>query len=187
MGFDRPQKIKGNAQGGTLAAPAWTAFMREVYRRRPAPSDWPQPAGIVERMIDRSTAMLATAYCPPELVTQEYFVIGTDPPSECPAHGPYAITPGVAGYDTMSLAPPPAFPPLDTAPRRRTSRSAVPTGPPPASAPGAVLPGAVLPGVATPPRPSRGARNNRDTTVFRRQPPRDSLRSPRDTAFPPAP
>ena len=37
MGFDRPQKIKANAQGGILAAPAWTAFMNEVYsanRRR---------------------------------------------------------------------------------------------------------------------------------------------------------
>src|SRR5918992_1946747 len=156
MGFDRPQRIKANAQGGVLAAPAWTTFMREVYRRRPAPGDWPQPAGIVERMIDRSTAMLATAYCPPELVTQEYFIIGTDPPSECPAHGPYAIMPGIAGYDTTTALPPPAaFPPLDTAPRRRTGRSVSPStsAPPPAATPGAVLPGAVLPRVATPPRP----------------------------------
>jgi penicillin-binding protein 1A len=170
MGFDRPQRIKANAQGGVLAAPAWTAFMREVYRRRPAPTDWPQPAGIVERMIDRSTAMLATAYCPPELVTQEYFIIGTDPPSECPAHGPYAILPGTAPYDTTQVAPPPAFPPLDTAPRRRPSRTTPST--PDAAAPGAVLPGAVIPGL-TPTRPSR------------RQPTRDPLRSPRDTARPP--
>src|SRR5918992_992666 len=181
MGFDRPQRIKSNAQGGALAAPAWTTFMREVYRRRPAPSDWPQPPGIVERIIDRSTAMLATAYCPPELVTQEYFIIGTDPPSECPAHGPYAITPGLPGYDTLGVPPPPAFPPLDTATTpRRTGRSVSPStsAPPPAATPGAVLPGAVIPGVATPPRPSRGARATRDTTIFRRQPPRDSLRSP---------
>ena len=26
MGLDRPQKIKANAQGGVLAAPAWTAI-----------------------------------------------------------------------------------------------------------------------------------------------------------------
>ncbi|MFN2565867.1 MAG: penicillin-binding protein 1A [Gemmatimonadaceae bacterium] len=181
MGFDRPQRIKSNAQGGTLAAPAWTAFMREVYRRRPAPSDWPMPAGIVERMIDRSTAMLATAYCPPELVAQEYFIIGTDPPSECPAHGPYATMPGLPAVDTTGVPPP--LPPLDTTttPRRRTSRSSTSTAPP-ATAPGAVLPGAVLPGTAAPPRPSRGAR---DTTIFRRQPARDSLRTPRDTAWPP--
>ena len=36
MGFDKPKKIKANAQGGELAAPAWTAFMKEVYRRKPA-------------------------------------------------------------------------------------------------------------------------------------------------------
>ncbi len=186
MGFDRPQKIKSNAQGGALAAPAWTAFMREVYRRRPAPSDWPQPPGIVERMIDRSTAMLATAYCPPELVTQEYFIIGTDPPSECPAHGPYAIMPGMAGYDTTALPPPPAFPPLDTAPRRRTGRAMAPTTSttPPAATPGAVLPGAVIPGVATPPR-GRPSRDGRDTTIFRRPPARDSFPTPRDTVLPP--
>jgi penicillin-binding protein 1A len=186
MGFDRPQRIKANAQGGSLAAPAWTTFMREVYRRRPAPSDWPQPPGIVERMIDRSTAMLATAYCPPELVTQEYFIIGTDPPSECPAHGPYAITPGLSSYDTTSIPPPPDFPPVDTVPRRRTGRAAVPTTPP-ASTPGAVLPGAVIPGVATPPRRSGSSRDGRDTTIFRRPPLRDSLRSPRDTVLPPEP
>ncbi|MFY7950004.1 MAG: penicillin-binding protein 1A, partial [Gemmatimonas sp.] len=37
MGFDKPQKIKGNAQGGDLAAPAWASFMTEVYRRKPQP------------------------------------------------------------------------------------------------------------------------------------------------------
>ena len=43
MGFDKPQKIKSNAQGGQLAAPAWTSFMKEVYQRKPAPPDWPRP------------------------------------------------------------------------------------------------------------------------------------------------
>jgi hypothetical protein len=156
--------------------------MREVYRRRPAPADWPMPAGVVERMIDRSTALLATAYCPPELVAQEYFIIGTDPPSECPAHGPYAIMPGIAGFDTSGVIPAPAFPPLDTSPsRRRPSRQPVSTTPP-AATPGAVLPGAVLPGATAPVRPSRA---RRDTTAIRRQTPRDSLRPTRDTAWPP--
>src|SRR5919202_516214 len=148
MGFDRPQKIKANAQGGQLAAPAWTTFMREAYRRRPTPGDWPMPPGIVERVIDRSSAMLATAYCPPELVGPEYFIIGTDPPGECPAHGPYAITPGMtSSYDTLSAVPPPpsAFPPLDTAGRRRRSQARAAPSPPSTAAP-ATTPGAVLPG-----------------------------------------
>ena len=38
IGFDQPRKIKSNAQGGVLAAPAWTAMMREVYERRALPS-----------------------------------------------------------------------------------------------------------------------------------------------------
>ena len=37
IGFDQPRKIKANAQGGVLAAPAWTAMMREVYERRAHP------------------------------------------------------------------------------------------------------------------------------------------------------
>ena len=38
IGFDQPKKIKSNAQGGVLAAPAWTAMMREVYERRAIPA-----------------------------------------------------------------------------------------------------------------------------------------------------
>jgi Membrane carboxypeptidase/penicillin-binding protein len=38
MGFDQPTKIISNAQGGRLAAPAWTAMMREIYDRRPSPA-----------------------------------------------------------------------------------------------------------------------------------------------------
>ena len=45
IGFDQPQKIKGNAQGGVLAAPAWTAMMREVYERRSIPAAWSRPGG----------------------------------------------------------------------------------------------------------------------------------------------
>ena len=68
MGFDKPQKIKANAQGGILAAPAWTAFMNENYRRKPAPRDWPMPPDIVTRQIDVTTNMLATPYCPSTVV-----------------------------------------------------------------------------------------------------------------------
>src|SRR5205085_5496345 len=47
MGFDRPTKIKANAQGGELASPGWSAFMTEVYGRKPQPPDWPRPDGVV--------------------------------------------------------------------------------------------------------------------------------------------
>ena len=125
--------------------------------------------------------MLATAYCPPELVGPEYFIIGTDPPSECPAHGPYAIMPGTtSSYDTVSRVPPPPpdYPSLDTAGRRRRSQprgTSPPPTTPPATSPGAVLPGAVIPGAAPPARsPGRRAAA-----------PRDSVRPPRDSTLPP--
>jgi penicillin-binding protein 1A len=89
MGFDRPQKIKANAQGGELAAPAYASFMTEVYRRKPAPPDWPRPEGITTREIDRTTGQLANPYCPADVVVTEYFIAGTEPVQECTTHSPF--------------------------------------------------------------------------------------------------
>ena len=88
------RRSRRNAQGGMLAAPAWTAFMNEVYRRKPAPRDWPMPEGIVTREIDPSTNMLATPGCPPRRVATEFFIAGTDPIAPARAHGVRAL----AGY-----------------------------------------------------------------------------------------
>jgi len=92
MGFDRPQKIKSNAQGGELAAPAYTAFMTEVYRRKPAPPDWPRPEGITTREIDRTTGQLVNPYCPLDVVQTEFFIVGTEPIQECTVHSPFNMT-----------------------------------------------------------------------------------------------
>ena len=83
MGFDRPQKIKSNAQGGILAAPAYSTFMNEVYRRKPAAPDWPRPAGVVTRQIDALTGELYGPRCLGDPATTEYFVEGTEPMREC--------------------------------------------------------------------------------------------------------
>lgn len=108
MGLDRPQKIISNAQGGRLAAPAWTAFMTEIYRRKRAPPDWPRPSSIITRDIDFSTAQLQTPYCPRELVGSEVFIPGTEPTIECQKHtGPNSLEQngGVTPYSP---------PPVDT-------------------------------------------------------------------------
>ncbi|HUQ20301.1 MAG TPA: PBP1A family penicillin-binding protein [Gemmatimonadaceae bacterium] len=106
MGFDRPQKIMGDAQGGRLAAPAWTQFMAEVYRRKPAPPDWPRPIAIITRDIDVSTGMLQTPYCPRDLIRTEFYIPGTEPTLECDKHLGAGYYPG--GVDTsLGRAPAP--------------------------------------------------------------------------------
>lgn len=96
MGLDTPQKIKANSAGGALAAPAWTAFMKAVYERRPAPKDWQRPEGLITREIDASTGYLATEFCPRDQRYWEWFVPGTEPTEYCPVHLPFnrGISPG---------------------------------------------------------------------------------------------
>lgn len=108
MGLDRPQKIKANAQGGHLAAPAWTAFMSEVYKRKPSPPDWPKPVSIVTREIDVSSGLLATPYCPRPLVISEFYISGTEPTRDCDKH---------LGYDTPGFYPLDSIVPLSTTPQ----------------------------------------------------------------------
>lgn len=124
MGFDHPQTIKANAQGGILAAPAWTSFMTEVYKRKPAPPDWPMPPSITTREIDSSNGLLYTPACVGATVVTEYFIPGTEPVNECaPYTGPAApATPGAPAPPVNPGAPgtlvrpgaPTATPPADT-------------------------------------------------------------------------
>lgn len=93
MGFDKPQKIKNNAQGGELAAPAWAAFMTEVYRRKPQPPDWPRPDGVIVRQVDAVTGRLANSSCMGNVVT-EFFVQGYEPTATCsdpPGPSPFTM------------------------------------------------------------------------------------------------
>ncbi len=85
MGFDHPQTIKSNAQGGLLAAPAWTSFMTEVYRRKPTPPDWPRPYDITTREIDPHTGLLWSPACG-DTATTEYYIPGTEPVNECSSY-----------------------------------------------------------------------------------------------------
>jgi penicillin-binding protein 1A len=104
MGFDTPRKIMPNAQGGRLAAPAFTQFMLEVYRRKPAPPDWPQPGGLV----------MGNA-CGASGTYVEYFLAGTEG-SACGAGvNPFSIEPqrdtGTAKPAAITPPAPPAAKP----------------------------------------------------------------------------
>jgi penicillin-binding protein 1A len=112
MGFDKPQKIMPNAQGGRLAAPAWVQFMIEAYQRKPTPPDWPRPSSLVSRQVDDLTGLLANPGCPASDAYYEWFIPGTEPIAECP--------PRAAGERQAPVR--------DTRPTRKP--------PPPAPAPG---------------------------------------------------
>jgi penicillin-binding protein 1A len=163
MGLDRPQKIKANAQGGVLAAPAWTAFMNQVYKRKPAPPDWPRPAGLVTQSIDVTTNTLWTQGCGGVQAT-EYFIPGTEPTQVC-AVQLLPDTTGVAPLSPDTGAAPP--------------NGAQPSNPFAGSV--------VVPGAVPAPRPVRQAprdSTHRDSLVFPRSRTRDSTRLRRDTTRP---
>ncbi len=82
IGFDRPKRIMDNAQGGRLAAPAWTAFMNDVYRRKPAPPDWPRPGSLIAMEIDGPSGQ-RRGLCGGDRATTEWFIPGTEPVDLC--------------------------------------------------------------------------------------------------------
>jgi penicillin-binding protein 1A len=93
MGLDIPQKIKANAQGGLLAAPAWAAFMKDVYDRRQPPPDWVRPDSLITREVDNTTGYLATSYCPRQVHYNEWYIPGTEPTEVCPVHKGFSVAP----------------------------------------------------------------------------------------------
>ena len=117
--MDRPRKIKANAQGGVLAAPVWSTFMREVYRRRPAPADWRRPDDIVVRTVDRSNGLLENSYCPRDLVSTEYYIPGTEPLESCQEHNEYN---SFAPADSLGAPAAPGAPGQPDAPDSRPGR-----------------------------------------------------------------
>ena len=89
FGLDVPERIKPNAQGGLLAAPAWQQMMVELYERRPTPGGWAQPDGLVSAEIDRTTGFRASPYCPTAVRATEWFLPGSEPNEACPVHLPF--------------------------------------------------------------------------------------------------
>jgi penicillin-binding protein 1A len=169
MGLDRPQKIKANAQGGVLAAPAWTAFMNQVYKRKPAPPDWPRPSGLVAQSIDVTSNTLWTDGCAGVKAT-EYFIPGTEPTQTCAV----VLQPDTTGLG--GLAP-------------DTGAHSTPTTPG-SQSPNPFAGSMVVPGAVPAPRPaSRPARDSaiRDSLVFPRARTRDTSRIRRDTTRVPPP
>jgi penicillin-binding protein 1A len=83
FGYDTPRPIADNASGGRLAAPAWADFYKNGWRER-AFSDFPVPDGMVMRVIDPESGMLATEFCPKR--EREWFKPGSEPQIPCTMH-----------------------------------------------------------------------------------------------------
>ena len=116
VGFDTPVKIMSNAQGGRLAAPAWTQMMKEIMDRRPSPGDFPRPDDLVVVEIDRTTGERTTPFCPlPDRVVESY-IPGTEPAGFCPLHGgglgTSPLEPTVRPGELIERLAPPAKPVL---------------------------------------------------------------------------
>ena len=149
IGFDQPKKIKSNAQGGVLAAPAWTAMMREVYERRAIPPAWPRPDGLTALDIDKTTGYKATPFCPKDVHYIESFIPGTEPNAFCPIHSPFGSVGGVMGGSGPG--------PTDGAPPSTAPAVGAPPAVPPPARPGQPQAGGTPPKPATPPPAGTGA------------------------------
>ena len=95
VGYDLQQRIMNNGGGGRIVAPAWTAFMRDVYDRRPPPTDWVRPDSLITREVDWTNGYLATPFCPLDVRHWDWFYPGTEPTQACPVHAPFGagVTP----------------------------------------------------------------------------------------------
>jgi len=131
IGFDQPKKIKSNAQGGVLAAPAWSAMMREVYERRTLPAAWPRPPGLSALDVDKTTGYKATPFCPKDVHYIESFIPGTEPTAFCPVHSPFGSI-GVMGGESpgpqQSPTGPPTAPGVGAPPTQPKAEGASATG-----------------------------------------------------------
>ncbi len=85
FGYDTPRPIAPHASGGHLAAPAWAEFYLNGWREPVSSADaWAPPAGMVARVIDPESGMIAGEWCPDR--KREWFKPGTEPTEVCTAH-----------------------------------------------------------------------------------------------------
>ncbi len=90
VGMDDNSEIMKNAQGGIVAAPAWTQMMLSIYQRRRDPGNWElNDQSLVSVEIDKTTGFRATPFCPPEVREIRQFTKGAEPKEFCPVHTPF--------------------------------------------------------------------------------------------------
>jgi penicillin-binding protein 1A len=90
IGMDDNTTIVRNAQGGLVAAPAWTQMMLDIYQRRRDPGDWEMnDQALIQVEIDKTTGFRAGPFCPQEVREMRSFTKGAEPKVFCPVHTPF--------------------------------------------------------------------------------------------------
>jgi penicillin-binding protein 1A len=83
-GFDEKKTMGKKMTGAFVSLPIWTAVMKTAYRNKSA-AEFPEPDGIVHRVICEKSGLLATDACPK--IRREVFIEGTEPTRLCDRHG----------------------------------------------------------------------------------------------------
>jgi penicillin-binding protein 1A len=82
VGFDDFTSLGDEETGSRAASPIWLDFMKDMSAEA-APRDFPVPEGIVRRLIDPETGLLANNWTPKPVL--EYFKEGTEPKRTSPS------------------------------------------------------------------------------------------------------
>jgi penicillin-binding protein 1A len=82
VGFDDVKPLGEEETGSRAAAPIWVSFMKNVSGGS-EPRDFPRPGGIVSRLIDPATGLLADKWT--EGAVLEHFKEGTEPTEYTPS------------------------------------------------------------------------------------------------------
>jgi membrane carboxypeptidase/penicillin-binding protein len=84
VGFDKKRPVYRGATGGTVCAPMWGEFMKNVRPDSVPPESFAVPDSIISLPVCELTGALATPACP--RVRHEIFVVGTQPTTDCAVH-----------------------------------------------------------------------------------------------------
>jgi penicillin-binding protein 1A len=84
-GFDEKKTMGKKMTGAFVSLPTWTAVMKSAYRNNRHAEEFPEPEGIVHRVICEKSGLLATDACPK--IRREVFIEGTEPTRACDRHG----------------------------------------------------------------------------------------------------
>jgi penicillin-binding protein 1A len=83
-GFDEKRSMGPLMTGARVALPTWTSVMKAYYRDHSG-EPFPEPPGIVHKIVCEETGLLASTRCPK--AREEVFREGTEPRQVCDRHG----------------------------------------------------------------------------------------------------